>query len=86
MDHASTKGCHGRGTLRVVLALGAASESSETVGNKMVRGETQKQLDVILLASENRPWERVSLERLVITHWLIELLVFNVQLCEFIVT
>lgn len=40
MDHTSAKSCYG-GVLRVTLVLGAAPKRSETVGNKMVRKETQ---------------------------------------------
>lgn len=40
---------------------------------------------VTLLASEDRPWERASPEALVMTHWLIELLAFSIQVREFIV-
>lgn len=37
IHHVSSKSCHERGILRVILVLGAAPKMSETAGNKMVR-------------------------------------------------
>lgn len=84
MDHASTKAAMAKEYWGLhwswLLLL-------KGVGQWEIKGWVRKlkMSAVTLFASENRPWERVFPEGVIMTHWLIELVVFCVQLCEFIV-